>query len=171
MDGISKIIFKDVVCYGKTRDENELKERYYKKYPDLTGGLKYIKNLREIKYVTIFENNYEGFELLKNTKQIIIIIKYNRNMQIKKMMDRRINKLKKINKKVNIITEVEIGFDGGGLQSLIAYGEMYRTKALVEINPRKIKKSKNEDNNKYTQKNSEKNKIKKNANNFKYSGR
>ena len=159
--------FKNVVTAGKNQSEGTLRECYRKKFGIIVPSLKYIKNIHGIQYLTIFEANYEGLELLKYAKQITIITKYHsKNI---KMMN-RIKKLKEINKTVNIVMEKEIGFCGGGLLSLIAYANMRDQYLLPTIKSKKIEMP-TKKNEKQHKKKYEKNKIRKNINNLQHKGR
>jgi hypothetical protein len=124
MDEYKHFRFKNVL-HGHVRVSEEiLKEDYENKYDNLsTTNLRYIKNIHGIKNITVFDNSYEGVELLKNAVKITIITAiyhYANNKMI-----RRITKLKKINPNVCIKFEDEIcynGGGGGGLMQLIAFG-------------------------------------------------
>mgnify|MGYP006443024785 CR=1 FL=1 len=95
-------------------------------------SLKYIKNIRDIKRIAVFENHCEEFELLKNTEKIILIIK--RKYKQNKKMTNRIKKLKEINKQVDIkmVHEIDIIFTGEGLSQLIKYGKQDKYLTLNE---------------------------------------
>ena len=204
----NKFKFQDKVSSGKYHPENTLRYDYTKKYGYITGNINHTKNAHGIKEITIFYKDYEGIQLLKNANKITIIKPYRRNKIIDEKIKRRINKLNKINKNVDIIEEEEIKYGGGGgLIQLIAYGRQdshivekpkithFKTQyvkttnckldEIVETNNYKVKSTITEkicqhqsDNYKTKRKSTKKiyqckrnNKINKNANKFRNSGR
>jgi hypothetical protein len=132
MDENTKIKYKNIVSSGKHISEEIIKQKYEEKYENITKSLKYIKNIRDIKRIAVFENHCEGFELLKNTEKIILIIK--RKYKQNKKMTNRIKKLKEINKQVDIkmVHEIDIIFTGEGLSQLIKYGKQDKYLTLNE---------------------------------------
>ena len=187
MNRDNKIIFKNIISSRCHVSEKTLKNDYEKKYENIVENLKYIRDVHGIKNITFFEKNYEGFELLKNAHKVTIIVG-NKDI-VNKRIVRRINKLRQINKKVNVNIEEEIryGGGGGGLLQLIAYGNQdiylrddakityfkvkhnrqYKQNTSV-TNISKINKNTNKIN---KTNNFRKNKINKNANKMQHRGR
>ena len=184
----NKFKFKNKVSNGINQSEDKLRYDYTKKYGHITGNINHEKNVHGTKEITIFYKDYEGIQLLKNVTNIIIITPHYTNKIIDDKITRRINKLKKINKNVDITNEHEIFYGCGGLMSLIAYGNQdhhftdkpnithykanysrqanFEQKEIVVTNNSKIKR---EIKKIYRQQRN--NKINKNANKFRNSGR
>jgi hypothetical protein len=104
MNKNSKLRIQRIKCICGNYCENKIK-KYEEIHEKISENLKYIKNIHEIKSVTIFEYYYEGLELLKNAEKITIILqmtKIDEHYKHNKKMTNRIKKLQKINTQVDI---------------------------------------------------------------------
>ena len=87
-----------------------------KSQEEITKNLKYIKNIREIKNMVIFECFCEGIELLKNANKLTIITSSIKEDAPTKKMTNRIKKLKIINPTIDITITSTILCDAGIIQ-------------------------------------------------------